>query len=121
MNIKIKINSDLHSKEIQTLLFDMGCCWGQLKSDKNQQNIHARYLFVDKYKMITYMNGDLQGKKCWRDSYKKEIKMAHPSQIEFLKSLTLRDGLELIQNIISTGFYHVKNKDYLNELLIRYK
>jgi len=115
-NIKIRIKNEVHSKQVQDLLFEMGFEWRMEK--------HGMYRHVGAPFLMIPLNGNIQQTSfhsIFDNSDLKEVFVAHPKQIDFLR-LRVFDNIHksaktVMKKIIETGFYYKENRNFLNNVL----
>ncbi len=122
--IKIEIESEQHSTDVQEAMFDLGGFWKYQKSGYTSYfpiHLDKKYLFMDEDKHLTYASD--KGLNLFVSSENIEVKLAHLKQKEFLVKFLNRkmsihiSGETAIREVLDSGIYKVKDKDFLNRLI----
>ncbi len=122
-NIKIEIESVSHSIKVQHLLFMNGGTWRSQRTNQQPNSpkyTNKKYLFLDGTGELS--SGTLGYHFNDIDNYD-EVKVLHPKQREFLvkflnrKMSIHKSGETAIREVLDSGIYKVKDKDFLNRLI----
>ena len=113
-NMKFKVSSPEHSKEIQEALFEMGFCW---------RSYGCKVMFTDSFPPCDYLYTDKEG-HLWRidseeDYLVSSFKSAQEYTIETTKSYKLIPVVTVKQSISINGTLTIDGKTYDKEAVLK--